>query len=103
MGPLDSLLGMMPGLSGQALKGIKVDDQALIKVEAMINSMTPEERENPQIIDGSRRKRIALGSGNTVQELNRLLKQFGMMQKMLKDINKFDFKKTKMPGGFFPF
>jgi signal recognition particle subunit SRP54 len=103
MGPLDSLLGMMPGLSGQALKGLKVDDQALIKVEAMINSMTPKERENPQIIDGSRRKRIALGSGTTVQDLNRLLKQFGMMQRMFKDINKFNFKKMRMPGGFFPF
>jgi len=101
MGPLDSLLGMIPGLGGQALKGLRVDDKALVKVEGMINSMTPQERENPGIIDGSRRKRIAGGSGTTVQDLNRLLKQFGMMQKMLKNFNKSNFK--KIPGGLFPF
>jgi len=101
MGPLDSLLGMIPGLGGQALKGIKVDDKALIKVEAMINSMTPQERRAPEIIDGSRRGRIAAGSGTTVQDLNRLLKQFGMMQKMLKNFSKSNFK--KIPGGLFPF
>lgn len=101
MGSLDSLLGMIPGISGQALKGLRVDDRALVKVEAMINSMTPLERESPEIIDGSRRKRIAGGSGTTVQDLNRLLKQFGMMQKMLKNLNKVNFK--KIPGGLFPF
>ncbi len=101
MGPLDSILGMIPGLGGKALKGIQVDDKALVKVEAMINSMTSEERENPEIIDGSRRKRIARGSGTAVQDLNRLLKQFGMMQRMLKNINKMSLK--KIPGGLFPF
>ncbi|MGB2697745.1 MAG: signal recognition particle protein [Candidatus Zixiibacteriota bacterium] len=101
MGPLDSVLGMIPGLGGKALKGISVDDKALVKVEAMINSMTSEERENPEIIDGSRRKRIARGSGTTVQDLNRLLKQFVMMQRMLKNINKLSLK--KIPGGLFPF
>jgi signal recognition particle subunit SRP54 len=101
MGSLDSVLGMIPGLGGKALKGISVDDKALVKVEAMIHSMTSEERENPEIIDGSRRKRIARGSGTTVQDLNRLLKQFVMMQKMLKNINKLSLK--KIPGGLFPF
>ena len=101
MGPLDSVLGMIPGLGGKALKGIQVDDKALVKVEAMVNSMTPNERENPEIIDGSRRRRIAQGSGTTIQDLNRLLKQFGMMQKMLKNINKMSLK--KIPNGLFPF
>jgi signal recognition particle subunit SRP54 len=101
MGPLDSVLGMIPGLGGKALKGIQVDDKALVKVEAMVNSMTPKERENPEIIDGSRRRRIAQGSGTTIQDLNKLLKQFGMMQKMLKNINKMSLK--KIPNGLFPF
>ena len=101
MGPLDASLGMIPGLGGQALKGMQVDDKALVRVEAMVNSMTPEERENPQIIGGSRRKRIAGGSGTAVQDINRLLRQFGMMQKMLKDVNKLNLKKIR--GGLFPF
>ncbi len=101
MGPLDAILGMIPGLGGQALKGMRIDDKALVRVEAMVNSMTPEERENPQIIGGSRRKRIAGGSGTTVQDINRLLRQFGMMQKMLKDVNKLNLKKIR--GGLFPF
>jgi len=101
MGPLESVLGMIPGLKMQALKGLRIDDKALTKVEAMINSMTPGEKERPEIIDGSRRKRIAAGSGTAVQDINRLLKQFGMMQRMLKDMNKVNF--GKIPGGRFPF
>jgi len=101
MGPLESVLGMIPGLKMQALKGLRIDDKALTKVEAMINSMTPGEKERPEIIDGSRRKRIAAGSGTAVQDINRLLKQFSMMQRMLKDMNKVNF--GKIPGGRFPF
>lgn len=101
MGPLDSILGMIPGLGPQALKGLRIDDTALTKVEAMINSMTRKEKENPHLIDGSRRKRIAAGSGTAVQDINRLLKQFGMMQKMFKDMNKSSFK--RIPGDHFPF
>ncbi|MDZ7261083.1 MAG: signal recognition particle protein [candidate division KSB1 bacterium] len=92
MGPLDQLLGMIPGLGGKALQGLQVDERSIIKIEAMINSMTPEERRRPQIIDGSRRKRIAKGSGTTVQDLNQLLKQFQMMQKMMKNMSRFSFK-----------
>jgi len=83
MGPLEDLLKMIPGM-GRQLKGLEVDDQALGRTQAMIRSMTPGERRNPSLIDGSRRKRIAKGSGTTVQEVNRLLKQFRDMQKMMK-------------------
>ncbi len=74
------------------LKGLTVDDQSFVKIEAIINSMTKEERQRPQIIDGSRRKRISRGSGTSVQDVNQLLKQFHMMQKMMKSINKFGVK-----------
>jgi signal recognition particle subunit SRP54 len=83
MGPLESLLKMVPGLGSQ-MKGLTVDDNALTRVEAIINSMTKKERAKPVIIDGSRRKRIAQGSGTTVNDINRLLKQFSEMQKMMK-------------------
>lgn len=80
MGSLESLLDLVPGFK---LSGIQVDEKALTQVEAIINSMTPQERENPKIIDGSRRRRIARGSGRNVQEVNQLLKQFSMLQKMV--------------------
>lgn len=83
MGPLESLLKMIPGM-GQQLKGLTVDDKAITRIEAIINSMTKKERTKPIIIDGSRRKRIAAGSGTTVNDVNRLLKQFFEMQKMMK-------------------
>jgi signal recognition particle subunit SRP54 len=92
MGPLDELVQMIPGFGGKAMKGLQGDERALVHIEAMINSMTPEERRRPQIINGSRRKRIARGSGTTVQDVNKLLNQFQMMQKMVKKINKFGFK-----------
>ncbi len=92
MGPMDQILSMMPGM-GKQMKGLQVDDSALIRIEAMINSMTKEERQKPQIINGSRRKRIATGSGTTVQDLNRLLKQFQMMQKMMKQMHRMNPKK----------
>jgi signal recognition particle subunit SRP54 len=85
MGPLDQLLGMIPGLSkSKALKGVSVDEKDLARVEAIIRSMTPAERRNPAIIGGSRKRRIAKGSGVRVQDVNALLKQFDQTRKMLK-------------------
>ena len=87
MGSLSSLLGMIPGMGNQ-LKNASIDDKALVKVEAIINSMTVSERSKPKILNGSRRKRIARGSGTSIQDVNRLLKQFGEMQKMMSRFNK---------------
>jgi signal recognition particle subunit SRP54 len=98
MGPLDQLISMIPGAQSKMLKGIQVDDSQLIRIEAMINSMTRHERQRPQIIDGSRRRRIANGSGTSVQDLNQLLKQFKMMQKMMKNVNRIGIK--GLPMGF---
>jgi signal recognition particle subunit SRP54 len=92
MGPLQGLLKMIPGM-GQQLGGLKVDDRDLDRLQAMITSMTPAERANPKIIDGSRRRRIAKGSGTTVQAVSRLIKQFGQMQKMMRQL-----QKGKMPS-----
>lgn len=88
MGPLSSLLGMIPGFQGQQLKNVKVDDRELDRVQAIILSMTPEERRRPELIKGSRRLRIAKGSGTSVQQVNQLVKQFGQMQKMMKQLGK---------------
>jgi signal recognition particle subunit SRP54 len=85
MGPVEGLLGMLPGV-GKQLKGAKVDPDRMKRSEAIVLSMTPAERRNPKILNGSRRKRIARGSGTTVQEVNQLLKQFGEMNKMMKQI-----------------
>lgn len=98
MGPLSQLIGMIPGAGGKALGNVDLDDRALVRIEAMINSMTPDERRRPQVINGSRRSRIAKGSGTTVQDLNRLLKQFFAMQKMMKQFSKKGFKgKMQIP------
>ncbi|MBS3945485.1 MAG: signal recognition particle protein [Melioribacter sp.] len=83
MGSLKSLLGMVPGL-GSAIKNADIDDKQLVKVESIIQSMTKKERINPKILNGSRRKRIARGSGNSIQDVNRLIKQFEEMQRMVK-------------------
>jgi signal recognition particle subunit SRP54 len=88
MGPLTSLLGMMPGFSGQQLKGLKVDERELDRIQAIILSMTPEERRRPELIKGSRRLRIAKGSGTNVQAVNQLVKQFGHMRKMMKQLGR---------------
>lgn len=85
LGPLESILGMLPGV-GKALKGVQLDPKKLKHVEAIILSMTPQERRRPQILNGSRRKRIALGSGRTVQEVNLLMKQFKQMQQLMKQM-----------------
>ncbi|MGB9702517.1 MAG: signal recognition particle protein [Candidatus Kapaibacteriota bacterium] len=84
MGPLKDLLGMLPGMDKQ-LKNVNIDDKAFSKVEAIIHSMTKAERENPRLINGSRRIRISKGSGTTVQDVNNLLKQFEQMQKLMKN------------------
>lgn len=85
MGPLDQLLGMLPGMGNvKALKDLQIDEAQLNRIEAIINSMTKEERANPSIIDGSRRRRIALGSGTRVQDVNRLLKQFEQTKAMMR-------------------
>ncbi|MBI4935103.1 MAG: signal recognition particle protein [Actinobacteria bacterium] len=83
MGPLGNLMGMMPGMPKE-LKGAEIGDDQLKPVEAIIRSMTPQERRKPEIINGSRRNRIAMGSGTTVGDVNRLVKQFSEMQKMMK-------------------
>lgn len=84
MGPLSQLLNMIPGLGGKIPQDVEMDEKGLVVIEAIILSMTPEERRRPHIINGSRRLRIAKGSGTSVQEINRLLKQYDMMRKMLK-------------------
>ena len=87
MGPLESLVGMIPGMGNlKQLADNKPDEQQLVRVEAIINSMTPGERADFRVIDGSRRKRIARGSGTSVEEINRLLRQFQQMRKMLKSL-----------------
>jgi signal recognition particle subunit SRP54 len=86
MGNIKDLLGMIPGM-GKAIRGLDIDDDSFKPIEAIIKSMTPGERENPDIIDGSRRKRLAAGSGRSIQEVNNLMKQFGDMKKMMKQMN----------------
>jgi len=92
MGPLTSLLGMIPGLAGHQLGKMQVDEREFDRIEAIILSMTPEERRRPELIKGSRRLRIARGSGVTVQQVNQLVKQFGEMRKLMKGL-----QQGKMP------
>jgi len=96
MGALDQLLGMIPGM-GKAMKGLELSENQLKRIEAIILSMTREERRNPSIINGSRRKRIARGSGTSLQDVNNLLKQFNMMQKMMKRMSKFGGRFKSLP------
>jgi signal recognition particle subunit SRP54 len=88
MGPLDQLIGMIPGMKMKGAVPTDVGEQELVKIEAIIRSMTLEERRSPNIIDGSRRRRIAAGSGTNVQDINRLLNQFQQMKKMMKRVSK---------------
>jgi signal recognition particle subunit SRP54 len=98
MGPLEQILGMLPGVNNAAMKDMKVDPKELKHIEAIIYSMTQRERENPVLINGSRRTRIATGSGTSVQEVNRLLKQFEQMKKMIKQFSNPKFMKSnKLP------
>ena len=104
MGSLNDIMGMLPGMNAKALEGASVDEKALARTEAIILSMTPEERENPSILGSSRKKRIAAGSGTQVVDINRLLKQFEMMQQMSKQFSGKAMKRGrfgKMKG--FPF
>jgi len=93
MGNIKDLVGMIPGM-GKALKSIDIDDDSFKPIEAIIRSMTIFERENPDVLNGSRRKRIAVGSGTSIQEVNNLLKQFGEMKKMMKTMNKMGGKRS---------
>jgi len=87
MGNIKDLLGMIPGM-GKAIKGLDIDDDSFKPIEAIIRSMTKDERANPDLIDGNRKKRIASGSGRSIQEVNNLMKQFADMRKMMKTMNK---------------
>ena len=99
MGSLSSILGMLPGVPGmKELKNVQVDDRQLDRIEAMIFSMTRQERRHPDVIDGSRRRRIAAGSGTSVQDVNNLLKQYREMQKMLKMFSSGKMKGFRLPG-----
>ncbi|MGA2453729.1 MAG: signal recognition particle protein [Solirubrobacteraceae bacterium] len=88
MGPLTSILGMIPGLAGHQLQNMKVDEHELDRIQAIILSMTPEERRRPELIKGSRRLRIARGSGTNVQQVNRLVKQFAQMRKVMRQVGR---------------
>lgn len=103
MGPIGDLLGMLPGMNNKAMKNVEVNDKDLIRTKAIIQSMTVKERQTPDIINGSRKKRIAAGCGVHVSEVNRLLKQFEQTKKMMKQFGGME-KKMKRGGGFkFPF
>ena len=87
MGNMKDMLGMIPGL-GSKIKDIDINEDSFKGIEAMIRSMTPEERANPDLIDGSRKKRIARGAGKDIQEVNNFMKQFEQMRGMMKNMNK---------------
>ena len=87
MGSLDEIAGMIPGLNAGALKGAQIDEKAMARTEAIIQSMTPYERENPSVLNHSRKRRISAGAGVKVEEINRLLKQFDMMNQMMKQFS----------------
>ena len=86
MGPLDQILGMIPGLNARGLQGAEIDESRLGKVEAIIRSMTREERHHPEMLNGSRRRRVANGSGASVQDVNQLMNQFSQMKKMIREL-----------------
>ncbi|MBR2296500.1 MAG: signal recognition particle protein, partial [Clostridia bacterium] len=95
MGSLESIMGMIPGMNMGAAKDAKIDESMLVKTEAIILSMTKKERNNPDILDSSRKRRIAKGSGTSVEDVNKLLKQFEQMKKMMRQMTTGKF------GGFF--
>ncbi len=96
MGNIKDLMGMIPGM-GKAIKDVDISDDSFKGIEAMINSMTLEERENPDLIDGSRRKRIAKGAGKDISEVNNFMKQFDQMRQMMKNMNKMSVGRM-LPG-----
>ena len=103
MGSLDELVGMIPGMNASALKGAQVDTKAVARMEAIIKSMTKAERAKPDILNASRKRRVAKGSGTTVQEVNRLLNQFEQTRQMMKQLTGGRLKKKGRKKGFFGF
>ena len=103
LGSMEEILGMMPGVDASKLKDAKIDQKATARVEAIIRSMTPRERRNPELLNASRKKRIAAGSGTTVQEVNRLLKQFEQSRQLMKRFAGMGRKKAGRRKGFFGF
>lgn len=104
MGPIEQIIGMLPGVDNKMLKNIKIDDKEVVRIQCIIQSMTKKERFDPEIIDSSRRKRIALGSGTSVQDVNKLLKQFKDTKKMMKKFSSMMGKPSKKKNKFgFPF
>jgi signal recognition particle subunit SRP54 len=102
MGSITDILGMLPGMNNKVMKQLDIDDKELNKVEAIINSMTKKERINHGIINGSRRKRIANGSGTKIQDVNQLLKNYTQTMKMMKKFNKKGMMKS-LGRGILPF
>ena len=104
MGDLSDVAAMLPGVNASALKGAQVDDKATVKTEAVILSMTPAERDNPDMLNSSRKKRIAAGCGLQVVDVNRVLKQYDTMRQMMKQMSGKNMKKMqkKMGKGGFP-
>ena len=96
MGPIGELMGMMPGMNSKTLKQLNMDDRQINWTEAIINSMTENERKEPNSMNGSRRLRISKGSGRSVQEVNALLNQFNQMKKTMKKMKNFN--KIKLPN-----
>ena len=105
LGPMESLLRMIPGLNSKMLKAAKIDPKRFKRLEAMILSMTTEERAKPRILNAGRRRRVAAGSGTTIQEVNQLVKQFDQMRKMMKKMGLFSDQPpaSMMRGNFSPF
>lgn len=103
LGPIEEILSMIPGVNNKALKKLDIDDREIVKIQAIIQSMTPKERIDPSIIDSSRKKRIALGSGTTVQDVNRLLRQFKETRKMMRKFSDMDKLMKKRGKRKFPF
>jgi signal recognition particle subunit SRP54 len=100
MGSIKDLIGMLPGVNSKQLKDMNIDEREFVRIEAIINSMTPDERKNHGIIKSSRKKRIAKGSGVTVQDVNKLLKSYTQTMKMVKKFNKGGMRSLK---GMLPF
>jgi len=98
MGSLSSILGMIPGVPSSKLKGLQIDDNAFDRIQAIIHSMTPEERRHPDLMNGSRRRRIAAGSGSDIHSVNQLLTQFKQMQKMMKQLGSGRLPKNPFQG-----
>ena len=103
MGDIKDIAAMLPGMDSKALKGATIDEKGMARTEAIIRSMTPYERENPHVLNGSRKKRIAAGSGTEVVDVNRLIKQFEMTRNMAKQMTNAGKKGKHMPKGMFPF